>query len=177
VSKPWVYTEALPIVEQVARSLARGQWQSDYDDLVQEGLVAVWREGVRDPGLVAVCARRRMIDAQRRSYGRVGTQAYEARMVQWSMDYPVGDGSVRFSDVWGREDGGYDSVEARQMLPHLEDPDLKLDPREREVVRRQARGELLREIGASWGVTEARACQISIRARRKLRRAIEDDGE
>jgi len=171
----WLRREALPIVQQVARSLARGPWTADYDDMVQEGLLAVWREGVTDRGLVSVCARRRMIDAQRRSYGRAGTTSHAAYQGQRSLDYPVGMANdTPLSALLGAEDRGYAEVEAREMLPHLDDEQIGLRPREREVLRRQARGELLREIGVEWNVTEARVCQISIRARRKIKAAMDD---
>jgi len=167
MDQQWLQEEALPIVKQVARSLARGVWANDLDDLVQEGLLAVWREGVTDRGLVAVCSRRRMIDAQRRTYGRAGTRAYIEHGRRLSLDAPVtDDGTMTFANYAAMmEEEGFADVEAAAMMPEVS---RMLEPREAEVLQRQARGELLREIGASWGLTEARVCQISMKARKTV---------
>jgi len=57
-----------------------------------------------------------------------------------------------------------DKESARNGLRSLSD-------RELEAVEGKCRGLTLREIGAGWGVSEARACQVLAAAREKLREA------
>lgn len=172
----WLREHALPIVRSVAGAVARGGgWAADYDDLVQEGLLAVWREGVTDPKLVAVCARRRMIDAQRRSYGRSGSVKHAGHWAERSLDTRVGErGDLPLHDRVGVDDDGFEWVEAEMMIALAERARESglLAPREREVLVRQSKGETLRAIGESWGVTEGRACQVSMAARRKVAAAM-----
>ena len=94
-----------------------------------------------------------------------------------SLDDPGGPNMVFDGNVSGQ--GIYQdpvaSVERRDLVDKLKRAVARLPERERLVVTLRHYQELkFREIGESLGVTEGRICQIYVRARKRLRKALGD---
>jgi len=175
----------LRAVRGAAKSICQGPWANDREDAVQEGLLAVWLEGVTTPQRAYTVAWRAILDAQRVLYGRASythgdgiVRPAAARYTGWlntgPIDAPIGgtDG-LTLADAQGSEDPGYEAVEdaedvadARKRIAAALD---RMTPRQRDVIARRAQGETLAAIGRSLGVTESRVCQIQAQARRKAR--------
>lgn len=62
---------------------------------------------------------------------------------------------------------GYERIDGHDLLLYLR---VRMDPRDWDILARHVGGdETLRAVGASWGVTESRACQLLAQAIRRAR--------
>lgn len=171
---------ASPVLPAVVRRIAgRIQRRTGLDecDCLSITAEAWWRAGMPTDrlGLVYVAAWRDCVDEWRRQHGRPGSARAQALDGMWSLD-------AWWLDVDGLDDDraplradlappAEDGVDARDLLRHLR---ACMDPREWDVIAsHDAAGEPLRSIGARWGVTESRACQIATVARAHARAILQ----
>ena len=141
------------------------------DDLVQEGLFGIWQSRATGPEpLLAVIARRRMIDWLRAESGRLGSPRMASLYRTSSLDERIATTSD-LSLVDMIPDPGpdpYQQVEDRSMLAWVVAQLPRLKPRHREVVVGFLREAPLSEIAARWKVSESRVSQVAGDARHAL---------
>jgi len=106
------------------------------------------------------------LDAEQVIDGLQALRAYEAE----SLETPVGEDGLAYSDTLGRDDPRYERVEHRLAL---RDAIGKLDPRTREVVELRYGAELpQRVIGERLGTSQMQISRILRRATAELRDSV-----
>lgn len=156
----------VPRLRGLARTLlANPRATDDWDDMVQVALVGLWRAGLLYrpwSQLLAIVAKRDMIDWIRVHYGRRGSARHTAGNPDQLDDH----------ETWGRTLASrnaardFDMAEARATLARL--PWRRLSDREALIFELRAGGMTQRAIGDELGITESRVCQILSRARGRL---------
>jgi RNA polymerase sigma-32 factor len=99
-----------------------------------------------------------------------------------SLDAPVGDGSSTHLDFVAagqvcQDDALCEAEERRLVAAEVEAALGQLDPRERLIIERRVMNDrplTLKELGDHFGFSRERARQLEIRAREKLRHALQD---
>ncbi len=150
-----------PELQALARQVARQRWARarhegafDYDDLLQEALLAAWQVHPTDPdrgdGLRVVVAHRRVIDFMRRVCPLNGPRVM-------SLDAEDNDGRCRqVADPHGQDD--YDHTEAVLVLRRLI-ADYPGARRDAEAVWLSVHGFDDAEVAAHQGVGARRVCE------------------
>ena len=146
------------------------------EDLESAALIGLWRAAQRFDGIRSFRAY-----ARRRVKGAIQDELRKMMSKRWSDEHnrvekcinwhrgltamgSEGEEEYLASQLPSPEQRLIDKESARNGLRSLSD-------RELEAVEGQCKGLTLREIGAGWGVSEARACQVLAAAREKLREA------
>ena len=99
-----------------------------------------------------------------------------------SLDAPVGDGTSTHLDFVAAGQPGQDDVlslaqERRLVASEVEAALAQLDPRERFIIERRVMNDrplTLKELGDHFGFSRERARQLEIRAKEKLRHALQE---
>ena len=154
----------------MAKRIARRALPSDIDEADSIAGLAVVEVLSRDSEsrswILPTVVRRRVTDELRRRYGRRGERPAPVPLeLLGKLDDPIDRPEIA-DRATGPEDRALAGHEAGRLLS-------RMTPKEREVFVRLADGERLRDIGDSWGVTEAAVCHVR---RRGLKRATRDLG-
>lgn len=138
------------IAQELNQRFLGARQRLTYEDMVSHGyeaLLECLRKKRRERPLVASAIRRRIVDATRERFGRRWEKPGEATGMHGEEE-----GVDRIANI---------ADERPEGLELLEDVFAALpDERTREIVRRRAAGESLREIGDSLGIHESRVCQL-----------------
>ena len=127
--------------------------RDDKDDLLQAGVIRVWKSGATEPAHVHSAARTGIIDEFRRLYGR-RPHTQQARFNQASWD------DIEADHYIGRpDDTSLDLESVLSVLPE----------RERFIVGRRMQGYGMREIGDELGVSECRVSQLCMDVRHRIK--------
>lgn len=158
-----------PAAERLAIAVVRRSFPSppaplDRDDLVQIGLLALWRAGgtaegwTGDPGLAWTILHRRMIDAVRAALGR---EAAPRTVGPLTWIRAGAESAALAADCW---------LDRRAQLAALPDQDRRL-------VVLAAAGLRTDEMAAAVGVTPSRVSQRLTATRARLARATDGGGD
>lgn len=139
--------EVVALARRIAASLVRANplLVDDFDDLVQEGLLATWRGRQM---------RTAMIDWLRATYGRLGYQ--RQTVARWaSLDaFTMDDGPTW--EPTAPDNPATTACDVADAVRALRD----LPERQRVALVLTTAGWTLREVAESWGVSEALVCKV-----------------
>jgi len=147
-------TSVLRALTSLAHTHARATRPAiEPEDLLQEALIRIWRDGVTEPAIAIVCGKRAIVDAVRRHAGRPGSTKNVGASRTYS--YDDHDGQVDPFDQYPASPSAEDEALGAMNADRIVDLVDALPDRHRDVIISRANGESLASIGARHGVTES----------------------